>query len=115
MKRLADQHNVVSKLSGLGTFLHRNDEGHIADVVGETVALFGAGSLPVRLELSDRETVDAATPIWSPPTARRWLGFDPEIQTKLLSGTARRVYRLVKSDVAAGGPRRYLSGQGENQ
>ena len=30
------------KLSGLGTFIHRNDPAHIAWIVGETVALFGA-------------------------------------------------------------------------
>ena len=33
---------MVSKLSGLGTFIHRNDPGHIAEVVEETAALFGA-------------------------------------------------------------------------
>jgi predicted TIM-barrel fold metal-dependent hydrolase len=33
----------VAKLSGLGTFLHRNDPAHIGFVVGETVRLFGAG------------------------------------------------------------------------
>jgi predicted TIM-barrel fold metal-dependent hydrolase len=42
MKKLADQPNIVSKLSGLGTFIHRNDASHIADVVGETVEIFGA-------------------------------------------------------------------------
>jgi predicted TIM-barrel fold metal-dependent hydrolase len=41
MKRLADQPNVVSKLSGLGTFIHRNDATHIADIVQETIAIFG--------------------------------------------------------------------------
>jgi len=42
MKLLANRPNVVSKLSGLGTFLHRNDPAHIADVVRDTVGLFGA-------------------------------------------------------------------------
>jgi predicted TIM-barrel fold metal-dependent hydrolase len=42
MARLAACPNVVTKLSGLGTFLHRNDPGHVADVVRETVAIFGA-------------------------------------------------------------------------
>ena len=42
MKRLAACPNVVSKLSGLGTFLHRNDPAHVAGVVDETVAIFGA-------------------------------------------------------------------------
>ncbi len=41
MKRLADQPNIVSKLSGLGTFIQRNDASHIADVIQETVAIFG--------------------------------------------------------------------------
>jgi predicted TIM-barrel fold metal-dependent hydrolase len=41
MQRLADQANIVSKLSALGTFIHRNDAAHIADVVHETVGIFG--------------------------------------------------------------------------
>ena len=44
MARLAAYPNVVSKLSGLGTFIHRNDPAHIAWIVDETLALFG----PVR-------------------------------------------------------------------
>jgi predicted TIM-barrel fold metal-dependent hydrolase len=43
MALLAQRPNVVAKLSGLGTFLHRNDPAHIGFVVGETVRLFGAG------------------------------------------------------------------------
>ena len=42
MQRLAACRNLHTKLSGLGTFIHRNDAAHIADVVGETVAIFGA-------------------------------------------------------------------------
>jgi predicted TIM-barrel fold metal-dependent hydrolase len=42
MTLLAARPNVVSKLSGLGTFIHRNDAAHIAAIVHETVALFGA-------------------------------------------------------------------------
>jgi predicted TIM-barrel fold metal-dependent hydrolase len=34
--------NVVAKLSGFGTFLHRCDPAHIAWLTTETVALFGA-------------------------------------------------------------------------
>jgi predicted TIM-barrel fold metal-dependent hydrolase len=40
MGRLAACPNVVSKLSGLGTFIHRNDPAHIAWIVDETLALF---------------------------------------------------------------------------
>ena len=42
MVRLAACPNVVSKLSGLGTFLHRNDPAHIAEIMRETVRIFGA-------------------------------------------------------------------------
>jgi predicted TIM-barrel fold metal-dependent hydrolase len=41
MRRLAACPNVLSKLSGLGTFIHRNDPAHIAWIVDETLALFG--------------------------------------------------------------------------
>src|SRR5262249_22580826 len=43
MTKLAAQPSVYAKLSGLGTFIHRNDPAHIAWVVRETVGLFGAG------------------------------------------------------------------------
>src|SRR5262249_36134806 len=42
MQRLANEPNIVSKLSGLGTFIHRNDPAHIQDVVLQTVEMFGA-------------------------------------------------------------------------
>ena len=42
MEFLAAQKNVVSKLSAFGTFIHRNDAAHIADMVSQTVAMFGA-------------------------------------------------------------------------
>ena len=41
MRLLAACPNVVSKLSGLGTFLHRNDPAHITRIVDETLALLG--------------------------------------------------------------------------
>lgn len=42
MKRLAAQDNVVSKLSGFGTFIHRNDPDFIAEMITATVNIFGA-------------------------------------------------------------------------
>ncbi|WP_366556131.1 amidohydrolase family protein [Aquibaculum sediminis] len=42
MKKLAQRDNVVSKLSGLGTFIHRNDPVHVERILHDTVALFGA-------------------------------------------------------------------------
>jgi predicted TIM-barrel fold metal-dependent hydrolase len=41
MRLLASHPNVVSKLSALGTFIHKNDPGHIAVVVKETINIFG--------------------------------------------------------------------------
>jgi predicted TIM-barrel fold metal-dependent hydrolase len=42
MKALAACPNVVCKLSGLGTFIHKNDLKHIADQVGTALKFFGA-------------------------------------------------------------------------
>ena len=42
MRRLAACPNVVSKLSGLGTFIHRNDAEHIGTIVSDTLEIFGA-------------------------------------------------------------------------
>ena len=42
LRQLAARPNVVTKLSGFGTFIHRNDPDHIAWIVAQSVALFGA-------------------------------------------------------------------------
>ena len=42
MKQLAEQPNVVCKLSGLGTFIHRNDPDHLEDITHKAVTWFGA-------------------------------------------------------------------------
>jgi predicted TIM-barrel fold metal-dependent hydrolase len=41
MRLLASRPNVVSKLSALGTFIHKNDPSHIASVAKETIGMFG--------------------------------------------------------------------------
>jgi predicted TIM-barrel fold metal-dependent hydrolase len=93
MRQLADQENIVSKLSGLGTFIHRNDAAHIEDVVLETVAMFGA----------DRCLFGSNFPI-----EKLWTGYDELVtahraaiaslsateQQAILAETAKRVYRL---------------------
>ena len=93
MQRLAQQPNVVSKLSGLGTFVHRNDAQHIADIVQPTVDLFGA----------DRCLFGSNFPIeklWTDylglVTAHRAALAHLSVadQTAILSGNARRIYRL---------------------
>jgi len=42
MRRLAECHNVVSKLSAFGTFIHRNDASFIRQMIVETEQIFGA-------------------------------------------------------------------------
>jgi len=42
LRALAERRNVVAKLSGLGTFIRRNDPVHVAGVTEETVEIFGA-------------------------------------------------------------------------
>jgi len=93
MERLADQENIVSKLSGLGTFIHRNDPAHVRDVVLETVAMFGA----------DRCLFGSNFPIeklWTTyeDLLNAHLQATAELQAieraAIFSETARRVYRL---------------------
>ena len=59
MRKLAARPNVVAKLSGLGTFIHRNDFDHIDLVINETVDLFGAERCLFGSNFPDREAVDA--------------------------------------------------------
>jgi predicted TIM-barrel fold metal-dependent hydrolase len=94
MERLARCPNLVSKLSGLGTFIHRNDPDHIAGIVRETVGLFGAerclfgSNFPIeKLWTSYGDLVAAYR------TAAAGL---PEAEQRaILHDTAARVYRVV--------------------
>jgi len=93
MGQLAKCPNVVSKLSGLGTFIHRNDPAHINEVLNDTLALFGAerclfgSNFPIeKLWTSYRDLVDAYR------AAARSL--HPEQREAIFGGTAMRVYRL---------------------
>jgi predicted TIM-barrel fold metal-dependent hydrolase len=93
MMRLADQPNMFTKLSGLGTFIRRNDAQEIADIVGQTVEIFGADRC-----------------VWGSnfPIEKLWTGYaaildavraaiaslsDAE-QRAILHDTAARLYRL---------------------
>ena len=93
MRALAAQPNVVSKLSGLGTFIHRNDPQHISWIVGETVALFGArrclfgSNFPVEKLWTDYRSLLAAY-------REAIAGFDEAEQRAILHDTAARVYRI---------------------
>lgn len=93
LKRLADQPNVHTKLSGLGTFIRRNDPAHIAEVVAETVELFGAdrcvwgSNFPVEKIWTDCSSIlDAFCAA---------IGHLPEAQQRgILHDNAARVYGL---------------------
>ncbi|NJO36644.1 MAG: amidohydrolase family protein [Rhizobiales bacterium] len=93
MQRLAARPNVVCKLSGLGTFIHRNDVEHIQYITREAVACFGAerclfgSNFPIeKLWCRYADLVDAYR--------RAVAGMSAAAQLAILNGTATRVYRL---------------------
>lgn len=93
MADLARCPNVVAKLSGLGTFIHRNDPEHIAWIVDETLALFGAerclygSNFPIEKLWTDYASLIGAykAAVASHPSAERAVFHD----------TAARVYRIA--------------------
>ncbi len=93
LKHLAEEENVVCKLSGLGTFIHRNDPDHINRIVNTSIDVFGANrclfgsNFPIeKLWTSFGELVTAfrASVSELPDTKRNAIFRD----------TATRVYRL---------------------
>jgi predicted TIM-barrel fold metal-dependent hydrolase len=94
MKRLAAEPNIVNKLSGLGTFIHRNDPDHIARIVQESVALFG----PSRCLYGSNFPIEKIWTDYPPLLAAFRAALAPypvADQEAMLSGTATRVYRLT--------------------
>ena len=98
MRRLADQSNIVSKLSGLGTFIQRNDPSHIADVIHETAAIFGPGrclfgsNFPIeKLWTSYLDLVNAHRAALA--------GYAESEQQAMLHGNARRIYRMTEVQI----------------
>ncbi len=93
MKRLADQPNVHTKLSGLGTFIHRNDPAHIAEIIGETIEIFGprrcmwGSNFPIEKLWTDYASILAAV-----KDAIR--GLNAADQAAVLGDNARRLYRI---------------------
>ncbi len=93
MRRLAACPNVVSKLSGLGTFIHKNDPDHIAAVVRETVELFG----PTRCLFGSNFPVEKLWTRYSDLVAAYRDALKPFGETAsraALHDTAARIYRL---------------------
>lgn len=93
MGLLARRPNVVAKLSGLGTFLHRLDPAHVSMVVGETVRLFGperclfGSNFPIEKLWTDYAALLAAHREAVAP-------FGEDAARAIFEDTARRVYRL---------------------
>lgn len=94
MAKLAQRPNVVSKLSGFGTFLHRRDSEHITWLTRETVALFGAdrclwgSNFPI-----EKLWTDCSSLLDTHRTAAG--GLSTAEQTAVFNTTASRVYRLT--------------------
>ncbi|MGI9450561.1 MAG: amidohydrolase family protein, partial [Geminicoccaceae bacterium] len=93
MKRLADQPNVVCKLSGLGTFIHQNDPEHIRDITVQAVAWFGAdrclfgSNFPIeKLWTGYGDLVDAYRQAIG--------GMQDDERDAIFGGTAECIYRL---------------------
>jgi predicted TIM-barrel fold metal-dependent hydrolase len=94
MKRLADQPNIVSKLSGLGTFIQRNDSSHIADVIHETVSIFGPG----RCLFGSNFPIEKLWTSYAELVAAHRAGvsaYSPMEQLAMLHDNAVRIYKLV--------------------
>jgi predicted TIM-barrel fold metal-dependent hydrolase len=91
--RLAACANVTTKLSGLGTFLHRNDPTHVSGIIRETVGIFGAG----RCLFGSNFPIEK---LWTPYAAllaayrHAVASLAPKEQQAILHDAAMRVYRI---------------------
>jgi predicted TIM-barrel fold metal-dependent hydrolase len=90
MKRLAACPNVVSKLSGLGTFLRRNDPAHVAFIAKETLALFGAE----RCLFGSNFPIEKLWTTYASLVQAHRAGVPATDHDQIFNRTARRVYRL---------------------
>ena len=93
MTDLAKRNNVVTKLSAFGTFIHRNDPDFIADIVKQTVSIFGAdrcmfgSNFPIeKLWTSYRDLVGAFRKATANLTKKQ--------KAQIFNDTAARVYRV---------------------
>ena len=99
MQMLATCPNVFVKLSGLGTFVRRNDSELIAGIVEKMVAMFGPGrcmfgsNFPIEKIWTDFESLTAAY--------RAACGkFGKPARELIFEGTAARVYRMPAGTAA---------------
>ncbi len=94
MARLAARPNVVSKLSGLGTFLRRNDPAHVAFVVRETLALFGPERCLFGSNFPIEKIWTSYADLWAAHCAAI-ADLTPAGQSAVTDATARRVYQFT--------------------
>ncbi|WP_376984401.1 amidohydrolase family protein [Bosea sp. R86505] len=92
MRALAGQPNIVSKLSGLGTFLRRNDPAHVAFVATETLTLFGAE----RCLFGSNFPIEKLWTTYADLIGAHRAAVPPDASDHIFSHTARRVYRLAQ-------------------
>ena len=93
MRRVAAGPNVVSKLSGLGTFIHRNDGDHVAAIVRDTIEIFG----PRRCLFGSNFPIEKLWTNYADLVAAYRRALEPlgEAATRaVFHDTAARVYRL---------------------
>jgi predicted TIM-barrel fold metal-dependent hydrolase len=93
MRLLAAQPNIVSKLSALGTFIHKNDPDHIAAIVRETIDIFG----PTRCLFGSNFPVEKLWTGYADLIAAYRSAIEPlgeKIARAAFRDTAARVYRL---------------------
>lgn len=93
LQGLAREPNVVSKLSAFGTFIHRNETGHIARIFADTLGLFGAGrclfgsNFPIEKLWTDYGALIGSFQIAA-------AGLDDGARQAIFHDTACRVYKL---------------------
>jgi predicted TIM-barrel fold metal-dependent hydrolase len=93
MRRLAARANVVTKLSALGTFIHKNDPEHIAAICRETIEIFG----PARCLFGSNFPVEKLWTGYGDLIAAYERAIDPlgeKVAQAVFHDTAARVYRL---------------------
>jgi predicted TIM-barrel fold metal-dependent hydrolase len=93
MRLLAAQPNIVSKLSALGTFIHKNDPAHIAAIVRETIDIFG----PQRCLFGSNFPVEKLWTGYADLIAAYRKAIEPlgeKVARAAFRDTAARVYRL---------------------
>ncbi|KUL96435.1 amidohydrolase [Bosea sp. WAO] len=90
MRLLAAQPNITSKLSGLGTFLRRNDPEHVRFIAEQTLALFGAG----RCLFGSNFPIEKLWTTYAELISAHLAAVPEGDRGAVFNETARRVYRL---------------------